>query len=167
MNEKPTVGKDRFDAVDGWLSPADTDTQDSESDEGEAVHSPWFAAPPLDEDETWEAVSVAGASVLGLGWAQNPQAAPDLTAEVIPWIAAEATLARPLAEAAAALGRLDEALLAQRPQVRAGLCQHLALLEISDLVWAEGERLRPETLALLDVARCGRTGADATGLGRA
>ncbi|MEO1457050.1 MAG: hypothetical protein AAFV49_05695 [Pseudomonadota bacterium] len=83
------------------------------------------------------------------------------------WISAETTLAGPLAGAAAALARLDERLAAMAPGHRTGALGHLARLEIADLVWAEGHRLRPERLALFDLDRSGRTGEDAALVGRA
>lgn len=66
-----------------------------------------------------------------------------------------------------AVARLDERLLAQPSARREGSRRHLALLEITDLVWAEGHRLRPERLALVDLQRIGRMGEDAGVLGRA
>lgn len=83
------------------------------------------------------------------------------------WRAAEGALAGALAAAAAAVARLDERLLALAPGRRDGALRRLALMEIVDLAWAEGERLRPERLALLDVERVGRGADDAETLGRA
>ncbi|MEO1458397.1 MAG: helix-turn-helix domain-containing protein [Pseudomonadota bacterium] len=83
------------------------------------------------------------------------------------WHRAERTLSSSFAAAVDAVARLDERLLSQPRERREGSLRHLALLEITDLVWAEGHRIRPERLALVDLERLGRTGEDAAALGRA
>lgn len=92
---------------------------------------------------------------------------PRTPEEAKAWAAAESALAAPLARASAAVSRLDERLLGLSAERRAGGLRHLALLEIADLAWAEGHRLRPERLALVDLDRAGRAGEDAALLGRA
>jgi hypothetical protein len=72
------------------------------------------------------------------------------------WIAAERGAGRALAEAAAVAARLDERLRRLPAERRALLRERIALTEASDLLWAEGVRLRPERLALADRGRIGR-----------
>ena len=72
------------------------------------------------------------------------------------WIAAERGAGRSLAESAAAAARLDERLRRLPAEGRALLRERIALTEASDLLWAEGVRLRPERLALADRGRIGR-----------
>ncbi|MEM7744405.1 MAG: hypothetical protein AAF409_11920, partial [Pseudomonadota bacterium] len=74
------------------------------------------------------------------------------------WIAAEASSGRVLVDAAEAVGRVDERLRRAPEPTRQAWRERLALEEISALLWAEGIRLRPETLALADADRLGRTG---------
>ncbi|MEM9761071.1 MAG: helix-turn-helix domain-containing protein [Pseudomonadota bacterium] len=83
------------------------------------------------------------------------------------WHRAERTLSSSFAAAVDAVARLDERLLSQPRERREGSLSHLALLEITDLVWAEGHRIRPERLALVDLERLGRTSEDAAVLGSA
>lgn len=73
------------------------------------------------------------------------------------WVAAERGAGRALAEAAEAVGRLDERLRRAPEPTRLAWRERLALEDISALLWAEGVRLRPETLALADAGRLGRT----------
>ncbi|MEM7530049.1 MAG: helix-turn-helix domain-containing protein [Pseudomonadota bacterium] len=119
--------------------------------DGDDVHerAPWFDAPPSDGPDP------------------APRRCPTLGDEAADWAEAEAAMASALADTASAVARLDEALLGQPPGRRAGLRRHLALVEIADLVWAEGHRLRPEKLALVDADRLGRTDHDTEVLGRA
>ncbi|MEO1424822.1 MAG: hypothetical protein AAFV09_16830 [Pseudomonadota bacterium] len=73
------------------------------------------------------------------------------------WIAAERGAGRALAAAAEAVGRLDERLRRAPEALRLAWRERLVLDDISALLWAEGVRLRPETLALADADRIGRT----------
>jgi hypothetical protein len=72
------------------------------------------------------------------------------------WIMAEAGAGRALATAAEAVGRLDERLRRVPEALRLAWRQRLALEDVSVLLWAEGVRVRPETLALADADRIGR-----------
>lgn len=72
------------------------------------------------------------------------------------WIAAERGAGHVLAEAAAAAARLDERLRRMAAEHRGLLRERIALTEASDLLWAEGVRLRPERIALVDRGRLGR-----------
>lgn len=120
---------------------------DREETEDDSVH--WFELPPMEP-------------LIDL------DARPALTLfESADWHRAEQTLSRQLAAAVDAVARLDERLLSQPRERREGSLRHLALLEITDLVWAEGHRVRPERLALVDLERLGRMGEDAAVLGRA
>lgn len=73
------------------------------------------------------------------------------------WHAAERSAGRALAAAAEAVGRLDERLRRVAEAQRRAWRERLALEDISGLLWAEGLRLRPETLALADAGRVGRS----------
>lgn len=73
------------------------------------------------------------------------------------WIDAEGRAGRALATATEAVTRLDERLRRVPDDVRLAWRDRLALTDISNLLWAEGVRLRVETLALTDVGRLGRT----------
>ncbi|WP_347265783.1 hypothetical protein [Paracoccus sp. (in: a-proteobacteria)] len=68
------------------------------------------------------------------------RAHPDAAA----WLAAQSGLALELAQAAQALGRLDEAIAALEPAARAGALRRLALSEIEAMLWAQGVPLRRE-----------------------
>lgn len=83
------------------------------------------------------------------------------------WLAAERALGRQLLDAAVVIARLDERLLRMTPARRAGLRERIALSEASDILWAEGARLRPEHLALADRDRIGRSGDAAQATSRA
>lgn len=72
------------------------------------------------------------------------------------WIAAERGAGHALADTAVAAARLDERLRRLPDERRALLRERIALTEASDLLWAEGVRLRPERLALADRGRIGR-----------
>lgn len=72
------------------------------------------------------------------------------------WLRAEGGAGRALAEAAGATARLDERLRRAPDAIRLAWRERLALEDISALLWAEGIRLRPETLALADADRLGR-----------
>ncbi|MEM6578796.1 MAG: hypothetical protein AAF678_09915, partial [Pseudomonadota bacterium] len=82
------------------------------------------------------------------------------------WAAAEACAGRALAEAAAAVARLDER-LAGAGASRDGLALRLALGGAGRLLWAEGSRLRWEKLALALHERLGVADADSRVLARA
>ncbi|MFK7942607.1 MAG: helix-turn-helix domain-containing protein [Paracoccaceae bacterium] len=73
------------------------------------------------------------------------------------WITAERGAGRALAAAAEAVARLDERLRRAPEATRLAWQERLALTDVSTLLWAEGVRLRPETLALADADRLGRT----------
>lgn len=60
------------------------------------------------------------------------------------WLTAEFWLPQQLAEAAAAFARLDER-LRLGPD---GLAERVALLEVADLLWSQGDRLKAEKIAL-------------------
>lgn len=76
------------------------------------------------------------------------------------WMEAEHRAGRALADAAEAVGRLDERLRRVSEATRQAWRERLALEDISGLLWAEGVRLRAETLALADADRLGRTEDD-------
>ncbi len=78
------------------------------------------------------------------------------------WHKAEAGLGRALAEAAAALARLDQALADHE-----GALGRLAASEIAGLSWAEGQRLTSERIALYGAARLSATSEDHRDLARA
>lgn len=82
------------------------------------------------------------------------------------WSQAQSGLAGPLARAAMAVGRLDEALAAMDGAARAGAIRRLALAEVEALLWAQGRPLRREEIGreLMD-ARAG-TDLDAMRLAR-
>ena len=82
------------------------------------------------------------------------------------WERAEAGLGRELADAAAALARLDQALAEQGARRQAAV-QRLAASEIAALSWAEGHRLAPERIALHAMARLSAADADHRALSRA
>ncbi|MEO1598901.1 MAG: helix-turn-helix domain-containing protein [Pseudomonadota bacterium] len=149
MNRKPpqNFGTTALDDVpeDAFLGPPSIyDREETEDDLGH-----WFDPPALEP-------------LVDL----NPQARASVD-DRVQWQRAEQALARQLAAAADAVARLDERLLTQPSQRREGSLRHLALLEITDLVWAEGHRFRPERLALVDLERLGRVGDDAAVMGRA
>lgn len=122
---------------------------DRDEAEGDPVH--WFEPPPIEP-------------LIDL----DARPAPALAvSESDDWDRAQRTLSSSLAAAVDAVARLDERLLSQPRERREGSLRHLALLEITDLVWAEGHRVRPERLALVDLERLGRMGEDAVVLGRA
>lgn len=73
------------------------------------------------------------------------------------WIEAEREAGRVLAGAAEAVGRLDERLRRCPASIRLAWRERLALEEVSSLLWAEGVRFRPETLALANAGRVSRT----------
>jgi len=64
--------------------------------------------------------------------------------DISEWRRAETRLGRRLADAAAAVARLDERLWCS-PN---GLCERLALMEVADQLWAQGTWIAPEKLAL-------------------
>ncbi|MEM6423121.1 MAG: helix-turn-helix domain-containing protein [Pseudomonadota bacterium] len=127
-------------------APMPPSVWDNDLDEGPL--DDWLWQPPVDRQPSSDRVGQGGS-------------------EAAAWRAAEASLGRALAEAASAVARLDERLSVLSAERRAGALQHLALLDVADLVWAEGARLRPERLALVDLDRAGRTDDDAEVLGRA
>ncbi|MFC7704764.1 helix-turn-helix domain-containing protein [Plastorhodobacter daqingensis] len=79
------------------------------------------------------------------------------------WLEAEAALAAPLARAAAAFAALDER-LRSAPK---GLRRRLALSEAEALLWAEGHRLRLETIVLYEALRAAPASADPAALSEA
>ncbi len=78
------------------------------------------------------------------------------------WERAEAGLGRELADAAAALARLDQALAGQE-----GMPARLAAGEVAALSWADGHRLTPERIALHAMLRLPASEADHRALVRA
>ncbi len=78
------------------------------------------------------------------------------------WEAAESRCARPLADAASALARLDERLASLAEPGRHA--QRLAIGEVAGLSWAEGQRLSEERIALYAALRLSATDADARDL---
>lgn len=75
-------------------------------------------------------------------------AAPDLTELLNPasWAAAQAEAALPLAQAAMAVGRLDQQIAALPRDRRAGAITRLALTEVEAMLWAQGTPLRREEI---------------------
>ncbi|TDK45723.1 helix-turn-helix domain-containing protein [Antarcticimicrobium luteum] len=80
-----------------------------------------------------------------------------------PWQAAQADLARELAEVAGLFGALDQRLRT----APAGWRQRLALREVSDLSWWTGDRLGPERIGLWVTLRAGSTRDTERALARA
>jgi len=78
------------------------------------------------------------------------------------WKKAEAGQGRALADTAAAVARLDQALMDAE-----GTPDWLAAREIAGLSWAEGRRLTPERIALYGVLRLSATAEDHRDLARA
>ena len=73
------------------------------------------------------------------------------------WLNAEREVGRGLLDAATTVARLDERLRHSAARRQDGLRKRIALSLASDVLWAEGARLRPEHLALADRDRIGRT----------
>jgi hypothetical protein len=76
-------------------------------------------------------------------------AQPKPAFEVGDWLTAESRLGRELARAAATLARLDERLRGQA----SGLVERLALQEVAEQLWAQGNWVDPERLALYRFSR--------------
>jgi hypothetical protein len=155
------------DADTGLRSPYDSDTDARED-------APWFAAPPEDDPD---ADRPAGRAALP-PWAQpGPRAAARIAPD--DWAGAEAGLAAALAQAALAVGALDDRVRSaggaapasaapgrpHAPQTDApaaagvlarpgaGLRQRLLCAEIADLAWHLGDRVTVDRLALYLVLR--------------
>lgn len=79
------------------------------------------------------------------------------------WLRAEAALAAQLARAAAAFAALDERLRGAAVGVR----RRLALTEAEALLWADGTRMRLESIALYDALRLAPASADPAALSEA
>ena len=75
---------------------------------------------------------------------QETRDLPDLA----PWSAAQVAHLRPLADAALAVGRLDADVVALPPDQRAGFLRRLALIEVDEILWAEGRPLPREDIAV-------------------
>lgn len=73
--------------------------------------------------------------------------------DVSDWQRAENGQGRGLADAASAFARLDERLRGFESGVSHGLRERLALLEVADLLWAQGDRIPMERIALYRHAR--------------
>ncbi|OUS06251.1 hypothetical protein A9Q96_09705 [Rhodobacterales bacterium 52_120_T64] len=69
------------------------------------------------------------------------------------WQRAEGRQGRGLADAASAFARLDERLRGFESGVSHGLAERLVLLEVADLLWAQGDRIPMERIALYRHAR--------------
>lgn len=118
---------------DDLLPPSIYDGQDDDQDDL------WFA-PSIEPDTTETAAN------------------PDTLFTPTEWAKAEASQGRALADAAAALARLDERLR----HMPAGLPHRLAISEAAALSWADGHPLTGDTLALyLADRRAGGTAAQA------
>ncbi len=127
---------------------ADTDAEKSIYDAEVDEEDLWFLPPPPED--------VDPPSPPWAGAAPRPGAsAQDLER-------AEAGQGRALAEAAAALARLDQALAG-----REAALERLAGAEIAGLSWAEGQRLAPERIALFGVLRLSAADSDHRDLARA
>ena len=109
----------------------------------------WFLPGPIEEEPDMSAP-----------W---PTAEPRGEAAVGPWLAAQATAARELAQVTWRLGMLD-ARLALGP---AGWRHRLALMEAAELSWVAGDRLGADKLALWVAQRISSIQHDAQALGRA
>ena len=78
-----------------------------------------------------------------------PMAQPKPAFEVGNWLKAESRLGRELARATATVARLDERLRGQA----SGLVERLALQEVAEQLWAQGNWIDPERLALYRFSR--------------
>ncbi len=119
--------------------------------------SPYDSATP--EEELWFLPGPPGDEDPGTGPLAGPRAG---LGDPRAWQRAEAGLGRELAEAAAALARLDEALL-RLP----GALTRLALAEAAGLGWGSGVRLEPGRLALFAARRLSASDPDFPALARA
>ncbi len=121
----------------------------------------FYDPEPLDEKDLW---FLPGADI-GADRAQMPGPQADQTplVDVASWTAAEAALARPLADLAGQVGQLT-ARIAAGP---AGWRQRLALQEAADLSWLAGDRVPPDRLALWQVLRLQGDADDSQALLRA
>lgn len=73
---------------------------------------------------------------------QNPSALIDPQT----WLRTQAVLSAPMAEAAMAVGRLDATLAGIPTEARNGTIQRLALIEVEEMLWAQGTPLRREEI---------------------
>ena len=135
--------EDPSDPLDPDWAPQIPSIWDMDEDDGDDAERGIAAAPP------WPIANDI------LAW-------PDPAA----WIRAEGAAGRALAEATAAVVRLDERLLGMDADARKGARLRIALEAVPELLWSEGVRLRPEYLALAGVDRLGG-GDDAPLLARA
>lgn len=108
---------------------------------------------------------ISGAAMLKNNGPTASGTARPARVDLRPWRDAENNLGTELAEATAALVRLDERLLVH-PH-RTALIARLAMVEVCDLSWADGADIPIERLALYRVARSGGGQGDARGLLRA
>lgn len=81
------------------------------------------------------------------------------------WLAAQAELAVPLAGAALAAGRLEARLSLMAPPARAGATRRLALIEIEEMLRAQGTPLSREEIGL--DAMAAKVGSDLTAMAQA
>ncbi|MCK0097291.1 hypothetical protein MWU60_17065 [Yoonia sp. F2084L] len=129
----------------------------------DAVEADIFDHDPVDEDDLWFLPGPDHATLDAPHDLPLPQADQTPLVDVAAWVAAEAALARPLADLALQVGALT-ARLAAGP---AGWRQRLALREAADLSWLAGDRVPMERLALWLTLRLAGDNEDAQALARA
>ncbi|PJI84251.1 DNA binding protein with HTH domain [Yoonia maricola] len=122
-----------------------------------------FDPDPVDEDDLWFLPGPDHAVLDAPQDMPGPRADQTALVDVPAWAAAEAALARPLADLGMRLGGLA-ARLGQGP---AGLQHRLALQEAADLSWLAGDRVPAERLALWLTLRLAGDQEDAQALARA
>ncbi|WP_320242342.1 helix-turn-helix domain-containing protein [Cognatiyoonia sp. IB215182] len=121
-----------------------------------------FDPDPVDEEDLWFLPGPDHA-VLQSHDPPGPRADQTPLVDVDAWIAAEAALARPLADLALRVGMLAARLQAGP----AGWRHRLALIEAADLSWLAGDRVPAERLALWLALRLAGDTEDAQALARA
>ncbi|MFA8440333.1 helix-turn-helix domain-containing protein [Yoonia sp.] len=122
-----------------------------------------FDPAPVEENDLWFLPGPDHATLDAAHDLPGPKADQTPLIDVAGWVAAEAALARPLADLALQVGVLS-ARLAAGP---AGWRHRLALQEAADLSWLAGDRVPLDRLALWLALRLSSDNADAQALARA
>jgi hypothetical protein len=130
-----------------------------DDDEGVSPPSIWDAA---DQGDALDPLRLIDPDVSPVGPIPRPEPAGPSA-----WLAAEAALARPLAEAVEAFARLDERLRAWDPALARAGVERLALAQAAALVRAEGAPVALERLTLWGASRIGRSAEEDAGMARA